>query len=101
MIDVEVLRARLRAAYKDHPDDSHGDGHRNGGIQAALSIVAELAGDIDFTTPCEPEGDPRQIGERNWCKAHFAHMGSAWCCDLAEQPWVWHDAVLRAGWRSR
>lgn len=90
-INVATLRAGLREAYIEHPDDSHGQGYINHGILTGLRVVAELVGDLDLYARCEPEGDPRQIGERNWCKTHIAPMGHRWSCELAQAPWVWRN----------
>jgi len=93
-IDVETLRERLRIAYITHPDDSHGEVYVNRGIKTALRIIADLVGDLDLYSPCEPDADPRQTADV-WCKAHVAFMGSQWSCELAQAPWVWRDARLQ------
>jgi hypothetical protein len=91
VIDVAVLRARIRESIKAYPDDSHGEGYLNSGKVGVLRLVADIAGDLDLLASCEPEGDFREIGPSNWCKTHIAPMGSRWCCDLAQRPWEWHD----------
>ena len=89
MLDVYELRARLREQYIVHPDDSHGQSYINSGIERAIRVVADMVGDIDYKAPCEPDADIQKTSDV-WCRVHLAPMGSRWCCDFAEEPWVWH-----------
>lgn len=87
VVGVRSYRRRLQAMFRQHPDDSHGDGHFNSGITAALRALNGAAF-LDMRTPCERVTAPNMGG--SWCGAHHGWFGQGnrWC-DLAEAPWTW------------
>lgn len=89
---IETLRQMLRGSYTFTPDDSHGQGWRNAGVEAALHHFEEWVGGRDWEAPCEPSGDPDRKRE-TWCLTHGGPMPQrVYCCQFAQAPWTWRES---------
>ncbi len=89
----EGLRGAVRGLYNWSPDDSHGEGYRNSGVEAALHVIEEWMG-RDFEGMCEPSADPDTRREV-WCLTHGGPMPQRvlWC-RFALRPWEWREEAI-------
>jgi hypothetical protein len=58
---LTTIRGRIAALVKAHPDDSHGEGWRNSGLESALRVL-----DFALDAPCRFR--PTTYGQ--WCELH-------------------------------